>query len=690
MSMFGRIYQELLRRKVFRAAIAYVAGVWVVAQIADIVLPAFDAPAWVMPLIFTMLAFGFPVAMAFSWFFEVSTDGIRRTRDFLPTEPAVKVFDRRVNFIIIAILVAGLSLSLYDNFRSPDEPRELVTILIADFENESGNELFSGVVEDFLLVGLEVAPFVDAFSRKTATTIAAGLPGADPESPSLDLKSASLVALRQSINVVIGGKISRTSEGLTLSVIGFSPGDQRELFSVIENAESDAEILAAITDVSTNLRIKLGSTEKPVGAGEKESFAVTNLEAAAEYLKAQDLQLDRKLEEAVVHYEKALALDADFARAYAGLALTEQYLGNSDAAAKNWKEALARLDRLTERGRLRTLGNYFMINQGNYAKAMETYSTLVEKYPADNVAQNNLAVTAFYAMDFPRALEVGRDVAQRFPDHNGYRANLALYAMYASRFEEASDEAQTVIDSDPSSAYAFFVLALTSAVEGDFSAADEAYQHMIQLDQFGKSIATEGLADLAIYRGEFDAAIELLNQAIEEELAVNANHTAALKQVMRAEALLRNGEHDEARSAVVSIVQSSGGDPAILVPAAFTLIELGESEQAENIAADMSNNLSRPWQAYAHAIRAQLAVVAGDSETAIEHANTAVETVDLWLIRFTRAKILLRAGLTAEAAADLLVCRQRIGEGIAVFLNDRPSFRLMRDFEAVEATGTAQ
>ena len=160
MNTFGRIYQELRRRKVFRAAIAYVAGVWVVAQIADIVVAAFDAPAWVMPFVFAVLAFGFPVVMAFSWFFEVSNDGISRTRDFSPTEPAVRVFDRRVNFIIIAILAAGLSLSLYDNFRSPDEQRELVTILIADFENESGNELFSGVLEDFLLVGLEI--FQDA------------------------------------------------------------------------------------------------------------------------------------------------------------------------------------------------------------------------------------------------------------------------------------------------------------------------------------------------------------------------------------------------------------------------------------------------------------------------------------------------------------------------------------------------
>jgi len=181
----------------------------------------------------------------------------------------------------------------------------------------------------------------------------------------------------------------------------------------------------------------------------------------------------------------------------------------------------------------------------------------------------------------------------------------------------------------------------------------------------------------------------ILDGAIEEELALNANHTAALKQIMRAEVLLQIDEHEKAQDAVATVLQYSGGDPAILVPAAMTLIQLGNTEQADAIAADMSESLSQPQRAYARAIRAQIASVNGKPRIAIEYANTAVETVDLWLIRFIRAKIFLKAGLTTEAAADLQVCRQRVGEGIAVFLNDRPSFRLMRDLEAAIASTNA-
>lgn len=682
MANLSEMLQELQRRNVIRAGIVYVVGAWLVVQIAEVLLGIFDAPNWFLQVLIIALALGLPAALVFSWFFEITASGIKRTEDVLPGESAGRVFDRRVDLVIIGILVAGLLLSVYGNFRDSDAPPELVSILIADFDNETGTDLFSGVLEESLLVGLEVVPFIDAFSRKAATAIAAGLPGADADSDALNLEAASLVALRRGVNIVIGGSISRTNDGLTLTVTGVAPGDQQELFTVTETTGTDADILNVVAAIAKKLRLELGDTAKPGGAGENESFSVANLEAAAEYLKAQDLQLDRKLEEAVIHYEKALEFDSNFARAYAGLALTEQYLGRTEAATRHWKEVLSRLNTLTERGRLRTLGNYYMINQRDYEKALETYERLVERFPADNVAQNNLAVTAFYALDFGRALEVGREVADRFPDHSGYRANLALYAMYASRFVEASAVAQKVIEDDPRNAYAFLVLALTHAAAGDFAAAADTYQRMTELDQFGRSIAIEGLADLAIYRGDMDAAIEILDDAIGQEFAQNANHTAALKLVMRAEALLQTGEREKARSAIDTALQHAVGDPAILVPAAIALAELGETDRAETIAADLLKSFSKSQRAYANAIYAQIASVRGKPTVAIEYANTAVESADLWLIRFIRGKIYLQAGLASEAAADLQVCQQRIGEGIAVFLNDRPSLRMMRYLEA--------
>jgi len=687
--LITKFFREMRRRKVIRAGITYIVSGWLLIQIADVLLDAFDASETILQTLITIVAVGLPFALVFSWFFDVSTHGIQRTAAVPADDAPTRVFDRRSSFVIIAILSASLLLSLYGNFRKADAPQELVSILVADFDNQSGNALFTGVLEDFLLVGLEVAPFVSAYPRKDAVELAASLTGSAADALSLDAETASLVALREGVDVVIGGTVSRGSDGITVTVSSISRGDQQEVFSLSETVDSDADVLTAIVDISEDVRKKLGSDRTLGGTGDSESFAVTSLEAASEYLKAQNLQLDRKLEEAVVHYEKALQFDPEFARAYAGLALTQQYLGNSEAATKNWEETLARVDRLTERGRLRTLGNYFMINQGNYDKALDTYETLVEKYPADNVAKNNLAVAAFYAMDFERALEVGREVADQYVGQSGYGANLALYAMYAGRFEEASEVAESVIDIDPANAYAFLVLALTSAVGGDLDAAEETYRRMTELDQFARFTATEGLADLAIYRGDLEAAVRWLDTAIADELAANATHPAAIKQALRAEVLLQMGEHEKAAEAILELLESPQGDPAILVPAAIVLIGTGNSDRAETIAADMLKGLSKPRRAYAYAIRAEIAVARDDLDQAVELADSALETVDLWLIRFLRARILLRAGRSPEAIADLDECRRRIGEGIAVFLNDRPSLRRIRELEAAsQAAGT--
>lgn len=679
--------QEIQRRHVVRAAIAYVVSAWLVVQVTSVLIQVFDAPESIMQWLIVALAIGLPGILVFSWFYEFTPNGIKRTEEVASDDTEYKIFDRRVDFVIIGILAAALMMSIYGNIRGPSVAPESLSILIADFQNDTGNELFSGVLEESLRVGLEVAPFVDSFPRAAATSIAAQFTG--HESTVLDIETAGLIALREGINIVVAGSIRRNADELEVFVQAIAPGDQQELFAITETAGSDLEILTVIADIAKELRLELGDTEKPEDAGENESFVVGNLRAASEYLEAQELQRNRKLEEAVTHYENALELDPNFARAYAGLALTKQYLGDADAATANWDEALERLDTLTERGRLRTLGLYFMSNQNDFESALKAFESLVEKYPADNVAQNNLAVTAFYAMDFERALEVGRDVAARFPDHSGYGGNYALYAMYASRFDEAADIAQKVIDIDPVNAYAHFVTALTFAVSGDTEAAEATFIKMTELDQFGRSVGQEGLADLALYRGDAAASVEILNAAIEEEITLNANHSAALKQIIRAQALLELENPGLAREAIEAALNHSGGDAAILVPAAMTLVTLGDEERLEAVVEELLGSFSTTHKAYADAVRAYAALQRGDIEDAANLADTAIASADLWLVRFIRAQIYLESGRTKESLADIEVCRNRIGEAIAVFLNDRPSFRVKRDFDELVAAAMA-
>ena len=263
--MITKLLREMRRRKVIRAAITYLVSAWLIVEGADLVLDAFEAPAAVLQTLIAIAALGLPVALVFSWFFDISTDGIKRTEAEAVDDSPAQVFDRRSSVIIITLLSAGLLLSLYGNFRKPDAPIEVVSVLVADFDNQSGNALFTGVLEDFLLVGLEVAPFVSAYPRKEAITLAETLQ--ESGSSSLDSKTASLVALREGIDVVIGGTVSRGSDGITVVVNSASSGGQQEVFSVSETVDTDADVLTAIVDISEGVRKKLGSNRNLGGAG---------------------------------------------------------------------------------------------------------------------------------------------------------------------------------------------------------------------------------------------------------------------------------------------------------------------------------------------------------------------------------------------------------------------------------------
>ena len=93
---------------------------------------------------------------------------------------------------------------------------------------------------------------------------------------------------------------------------------------------------------------------------------------------------------------------------------------------------------------MRTLGLYYSVVSRNYDKAIETYETLVEKYPADDTAHNGLAVQYFYALDFQKAQEQGSVLLDLYPNSVMGRSNFALYAMYASDFDRAVAEAAEV------------------------------------------------------------------------------------------------------------------------------------------------------------------------------------------------------------------------------------------------------
>jgi len=101
MKQIGKFLLQLKRRGVIRAAIAYVVGAWVLIEIAGVLTQAFTAPDMLMQVLFVLLSLGLPAVLAFSWHFDITPDGIRRTVA-TADDAQHQVFDRRVDFVIIS------------------------------------------------------------------------------------------------------------------------------------------------------------------------------------------------------------------------------------------------------------------------------------------------------------------------------------------------------------------------------------------------------------------------------------------------------------------------------------------------------------------------------------------------------------------------------------------------------------
>ena len=107
----SKFIEELKRRNVIKAAIAYAVIAWVVLQVLSIILPNVQAPDWVMKTITILTLIGFPVWVLIAWVYEVTPEGLKKT-DQIPEDKSIaEITNKRLNILIIAGLILAIAVS---------------------------------------------------------------------------------------------------------------------------------------------------------------------------------------------------------------------------------------------------------------------------------------------------------------------------------------------------------------------------------------------------------------------------------------------------------------------------------------------------------------------------------------------------------------------------------------------------
>jgi serine/threonine protein kinase/tetratricopeptide (TPR) repeat protein len=545
------------------------------------------------------------------------------------------------------------------------ELREPISILIGDFENRTGEPVFDGVVEQALGLGIEGASFVNAFPRRDALRAAAAIkPGSR-----LDEQTARLVALRENLGMVIVGAIERKGNGYHISIKGVGPNaDEGVKYTLEDDAASKAEVLQVVGALAGQVRVALGDTVAPAAG---DAFTAANIEAAREYVRAQELQAAGNSDAAIKAYLDAVALDPDFGRAYSGAAAQAVNLGRREEADKYYREALARIDRMTEREKFRTRGQYYLFSR-NAPKAVEELSTLVERYPSDGAGLANLAFAYQQLGQFDKAMEVGSRAAALHPNNVLRQNNVGLYAMYAGRFEDAVARGKRAAEINKTYALAWLTQGLGAAALGKYGEADAAYRTLAALPGW-QALAAQGLADVALLRGRVAEAAAALEPLLDEKLP--AARFARLRTTLASVRLIQGRTAEAVKLADAALAASD--DPTTRFEAGRVLLAAGNTARARTLAADLDKALLPGTQALGATLEGEIHLAARDARAAIASLQRALKLADAWLTRYLLGRAYLDAGMVTEADSEFDACLRRRGEATAAHLDDVPTWRLI-------------
>src|ERR1700736_6341433 len=317
----GNFFAELKRRNVYKVAVAYLVVSWLLIQAASIFLPAFDAPPWVMKIFIIVIIFGFPVALIFSWAFEITPEGIKLESEIEPNKSIARRTGRKIVAVTIALAVVAAGLFVYQLVRSKsDSSGSPITAAIANksiavlpFENLSrdpDNAYFCEGVQDEILTRLAKVADLKVISR-TSTQHFKSTPD--------NLRE---IAKQLGVAHILEGSVQKAGDSVRVNV-------------QLINALSDAHLWAdtydrKLTDifaVESEIAKTIAETlQAKITGSEKNSIAkapTANPEAYELYLKGRFFWNKRTgddLRKSIEYLKQAIAKDPNYALAYAALA----------------------------------------------------------------------------------------------------------------------------------------------------------------------------------------------------------------------------------------------------------------------------------------------------------------------------------------------------------------------------------
>jgi serine/threonine protein kinase/tetratricopeptide (TPR) repeat protein len=335
-------------------------------------------------------------------------------------------------------LLFVLAIAAYFHFRpGPKGLTESDTIVLADFNNETGDAVFDLALKQALAVDLGQSPFLNLLSdeRKRETLRLMGRGDSEPIKGDV----AKEICVRTGSHAVLAGSLSRLGDQyvIGLEAIGCAKGETLAKDQITANRKE--EVLGALHRMSAGMRRRLGESLASVKKFDVpiEEATTSSLEALKAYSLGTEERARGAEKESIPFFDHAIELDPNFAMAYLSRGAAYSNLGETERAADEIRKAYDRRANLSEREKLYITVRYADADKGDTRKAIEAYQVWHQLYPRELQPLNGLAARYQIVGEYEKALEAAREALELRPDNYIPYANLARTYESLNQLEEA-------------------------------------------------------------------------------------------------------------------------------------------------------------------------------------------------------------------------------------------------------------
>jgi len=547
-----KLIREAHRRSLWQVLGIYLAGSWVALQVVDQVVQSAGLPEWVPSLALVLALIGLPMVLATAFVQEgmpghASDEAAPSRPDTTPSaatagEPAVarsgsaspsaaptgagggwlkrNVFTWR-NAIaggVAALALFGAATAVWMVLRGAGVgaagtlvAKGLIDdgerIILADFEGDSSLAVAATMALRVQLAESGVVSVADpAF-------VASALERMEVEGGALGLDRAREVATREGIKAVIGGDVAGAGGRYIVTVHVVETASGNELLTVGETAEDSTALLESVDRVGRRLRERLGESLGSIRETAALDRATTSsTEALRKYSRALDAADARDFDRAIALLDEAIALDSTFGMAWRKLSVLD-FERRKESATRAWELR----DRLTERERYHTVGIYQLWVLEDPDAAATTFRALIDAYPDDGIALNNLATTYQQLGQLELAAEFFGRAAELDPYSPHYRNNLVPLLHEIGRTDSARAALGRFAADFPAHPDVATLMSEFAYLDGDLAAVEDALAPLLASAVPAQRRQANGtLADLRLLRGRLQEAEGYWRTSVED------------------------------------------------------------------------------------------------------------------------------------------------------------------------------